>query len=60
MLDLSEIAAQEPEDESEDLILAKNEETGKTFIKGGTLEKLIERLTYDKTPGMRLEWWLGV
>eukprot|EP00026_Physarum_polycephalum_P003142 Phypoly_transcript_03151.p1 GENE.Phypoly_transcript_03151~~Phypoly_transcript_03151.p1 ORF type:complete len:727 (+),score=161.57 Phypoly_transcript_03151:83-2263(+) len=50
MLDLCADSQEPEEEESEDLILAKNEETGKTFIKGGTLDKLVERLTYDRTP----------
>lgn len=48
--EMSEMDILPEEEANPDLIFAKNEDNGKTFIKGGTLDQLIERLTYDKTP----------
>eukprot|EP01112_Ceratiomyxa_fruticulosa_P003017 TRINITY_DN13423_c0_g1_i2.p1 TRINITY_DN13423_c0_g1~~TRINITY_DN13423_c0_g1_i2.p1 ORF type:complete len:698 (+),score=159.41 TRINITY_DN13423_c0_g1_i2:79-2172(+) len=40
---------EEPEPESPDLILQKSDD-GEYLVKGGTLEKLVERLAWHKTP----------
>lgn len=41
----------EVEDEADPDLVWDKKEDGRRFVKGGTLEKLVERLTYDRAPG---------